>query len=157
MVAVIALWTRAHWATALTYYWGLTLNPQAILTPALDSPDFPHIDFIDQALDRGQIDLRWREADGTVRSGELRFYVHFAKPGALELGLVRSPVTETTTNPVTIRAMPDGRATHLAETITDLDWREVAIFAPPAVCQGSLKPAPPFCPNTLPIGSLKLS
>jgi uncharacterized membrane protein YwaF len=23
------------------------LNPQAILTPALDSPDFPHIDFID--------------------------------------------------------------------------------------------------------------
>lgn len=47
MVAVIALWTRAHWATALTYYWGLTLNPQAILTPALDSPDFPHIDFID--------------------------------------------------------------------------------------------------------------
>ena len=47
MVAVIALWTRARWATALTYYWGLTLNPQAILTPALDSPDFPHIDFID--------------------------------------------------------------------------------------------------------------
>ncbi|MEX5270741.1 TMEM164-related integral membrane acyltransferase [Kocuria sabuli] len=47
MVAVIALWTRVRWATALTYYWGLTLNPQAILTPALDSPDFPHIDFID--------------------------------------------------------------------------------------------------------------
>ncbi|WP_424346751.1 TIGR02206 family membrane protein [Kocuria sp. CH-021] len=47
MVAVIALWTRVRWATALTYYWGLTLNPQAILTPALDSPDFPHIDFVD--------------------------------------------------------------------------------------------------------------
>jgi hypothetical integral membrane protein (TIGR02206 family) len=47
MVAVIALWTWAHWASALTYYWGLTLNPQAILTPALNSPDFPHIDFID--------------------------------------------------------------------------------------------------------------
>jgi len=47
MVAVTALWTRAHWAVALTYYWGLTLNPQAVLTPALDSPDFPHIDFID--------------------------------------------------------------------------------------------------------------
>ncbi|MUN64626.1 TIGR02206 family membrane protein [Kocuria sediminis] len=47
MAAVIALWTRAHWAFALTYYWGLTLNTQAVLTPALDSPDFPHIDFID--------------------------------------------------------------------------------------------------------------
>jgi hypothetical integral membrane protein (TIGR02206 family) len=47
MVAVIALWTRAQWASGLTYYWGLTLNPQAILTPALNSPDFPHIDFID--------------------------------------------------------------------------------------------------------------
>lgn len=47
MVAVLALWTRAPWAFALTYYWGLTLNPQAILTPHLNAPDFPHIDFID--------------------------------------------------------------------------------------------------------------
>lgn len=53
---------------------------------------------------------RHPEGPATVRSGELRFYVHFARPGELELGLVRSPVTKTTTNPVTIRAMPDGRA-----------------------------------------------
>ena len=30
-----ALWSRRPWAFALTYYWGLTLNPQAILTPDL--------------------------------------------------------------------------------------------------------------------------
>jgi hypothetical integral membrane protein (TIGR02206 family) len=47
MAAVVALATGSRWAYALTYYWGLTLNPQAMLTPALDSPDFPHIDFID--------------------------------------------------------------------------------------------------------------
>ncbi|GAA4284868.1 TIGR02206 family membrane protein [Brevibacterium daeguense] len=47
MVAVIALALGSQWAFALTYYWGLTLNPQAMLTPALDAPDFPHIDFID--------------------------------------------------------------------------------------------------------------
>ncbi|XKH52076.1 TIGR02206 family membrane protein [Citricoccus nitrophenolicus] len=47
MVAVHALWTRSRWSFALTYYWGLTLAPQAMLTPALDAPGFPHIDFID--------------------------------------------------------------------------------------------------------------
>lgn len=47
MTAAYALWTRRQWAFALTYYWGLTLNPQAMLTPALDAPDFPHIEFID--------------------------------------------------------------------------------------------------------------
>ncbi|WP_033401870.1 TIGR02206 family membrane protein [Actinopolyspora mortivallis] len=47
IVAVYALWTHRQWAYSLTYYWGLTLNPQAMLTPALDAPSFPHIDFVD--------------------------------------------------------------------------------------------------------------
>jgi hypothetical integral membrane protein (TIGR02206 family) len=38
VVTGYALWSRRPWAFALTYYWGLTLNPQAILTPDL-SPD----------------------------------------------------------------------------------------------------------------------
>lgn len=41
LVAVYGLWTRAPWACALTYYWGLTLTTQAMLTPALVQ-DFPH-------------------------------------------------------------------------------------------------------------------
>lgn len=45
MAAVYALWTRAPWACALTYYWGLTLTTQAMLTPALVQP-FPHPRFI---------------------------------------------------------------------------------------------------------------
>jgi hypothetical integral membrane protein (TIGR02206 family) len=40
VAAVVALWTR-HWAaTALVYFWGLTLTIQGILTPALSQP-FP--------------------------------------------------------------------------------------------------------------------
>ena len=40
IAAVVALWTR-HWAaTALVYFWGLTLTVQGILTPALSQP-FP--------------------------------------------------------------------------------------------------------------------
>jgi hypothetical integral membrane protein (TIGR02206 family) len=35
VVSGFALWSRRAWALALTYYWGLTLNPQAILTPDL--------------------------------------------------------------------------------------------------------------------------
>lgn len=46
MTAAYALWSRQSWAYALTYYWGLTLTPQAMLTPALDAPDFPDIEFI---------------------------------------------------------------------------------------------------------------
>lgn len=41
VAVVIALWTRSPRATAFTYYVGLTLTIQAILTPAL-SADFPH-------------------------------------------------------------------------------------------------------------------
>jgi hypothetical integral membrane protein (TIGR02206 family) len=46
MVAAYALWFRRQWAYALTYYWGLTLVPQALITPALDAPEFPSYDFI---------------------------------------------------------------------------------------------------------------
>jgi hypothetical integral membrane protein (TIGR02206 family) len=35
MTAIVALWTRNRYATALTYFWGLTLTVQGILTPAL--------------------------------------------------------------------------------------------------------------------------
>src|SRR5688500_3064992 len=31
VVTGYALWSRRPWAFALTYYWGLTLNPQALL------------------------------------------------------------------------------------------------------------------------------
>ncbi|GGF31049.1 hypothetical protein GCM10011519_00610 [Marmoricola endophyticus] len=36
MLAIYALWTRRRWATTLLYFWGLTLVPQAILTPSLE-------------------------------------------------------------------------------------------------------------------------
>lgn len=36
MVAVYALWTRRRWARSLLFFWGLTLVPQAILTPSLE-------------------------------------------------------------------------------------------------------------------------
>lgn len=40
VAAMVALWTR-HWAaTALVYFWGLTLTVQGILTPSLEQP-FP--------------------------------------------------------------------------------------------------------------------
>jgi hypothetical integral membrane protein (TIGR02206 family) len=35
LVTAYALWSRRPWAVALTYYWGLTFNPQALLTPDL--------------------------------------------------------------------------------------------------------------------------
>lgn len=40
VVAVVALWTHRRWAVALTYYWGITLTTQAVITPDL-STDFP--------------------------------------------------------------------------------------------------------------------
>jgi hypothetical integral membrane protein (TIGR02206 family) len=46
LAAAYALWFQRHWAYALTYYWGLTLAPQAMITPALDAPEFPSIDFV---------------------------------------------------------------------------------------------------------------
>ncbi|MEV5542301.1 TIGR02206 family membrane protein [Saccharopolyspora shandongensis] len=47
IVAVPALWTHRPLACALLYYWGLTLTPQAMITPALDAPDFPSFDFVE--------------------------------------------------------------------------------------------------------------
>jgi hypothetical integral membrane protein (TIGR02206 family) len=35
MTAAYALWTRSWWSTALTYYWGLTLSTQGLITPSL--------------------------------------------------------------------------------------------------------------------------
>ena len=46
MAAAYALWSRRQWAYALTYYWGLTLVPQALITPALDAPSVLSIDFV---------------------------------------------------------------------------------------------------------------
>jgi hypothetical integral membrane protein (TIGR02206 family) len=45
VVAVVALWTRRRWAAALTYYWGLTLATQAVITPDLGE-DFPDPAFL---------------------------------------------------------------------------------------------------------------
>jgi hypothetical integral membrane protein (TIGR02206 family) len=45
LVTAYALWTRRPWAFALTYYWGLTLNPQAILTPDLTLDIAPALEF----------------------------------------------------------------------------------------------------------------
>jgi hypothetical integral membrane protein (TIGR02206 family) len=40
MAAVVALWTRAWWAVALTVFWGLTLTIQGVVTPSLGQ-EFP--------------------------------------------------------------------------------------------------------------------
>jgi hypothetical integral membrane protein (TIGR02206 family) len=46
LMAAYALWTRKQWAFALTYFWGLLLSSQALLTPDIGTPregapDFP--------------------------------------------------------------------------------------------------------------------
>ncbi|MCO1575999.1 TIGR02206 family membrane protein [Crossiella sp. SN42] len=46
IAAVVALWTHARWALALTYYWNLTLTVQALATPALRGADFPDFGFL---------------------------------------------------------------------------------------------------------------
>ena len=46
VVAAYALWTQRQWAYALTYYWGLVLSIQALITPVLRGPDFPHYRFL---------------------------------------------------------------------------------------------------------------
>jgi hypothetical integral membrane protein (TIGR02206 family) len=46
MAAAYALWFHKQWAYALAYYWGLTLVPQAVITPALNAPEALSIDFV---------------------------------------------------------------------------------------------------------------
>ena len=46
VAAAYALWSQRHWAFALTYYWGLVLSTQALISPVLYAPDFPHYDFL---------------------------------------------------------------------------------------------------------------
>ena len=46
VVAAYAMWSQKHWAYTLTYYWGLVLSTQALISPALQSPDFPHYQFL---------------------------------------------------------------------------------------------------------------
>ena len=41
-----ALWSQRQWAFVLTYYWGLVLSTQALISPAPKSPDFPHYAFL---------------------------------------------------------------------------------------------------------------
>jgi hypothetical integral membrane protein (TIGR02206 family) len=44
--AAYAVVSGRAWACALTYYWGLTLSVQALLTPALGGGDFPAPSFL---------------------------------------------------------------------------------------------------------------
>jgi hypothetical integral membrane protein (TIGR02206 family) len=46
VAAACALWSQRHWAFALTYYWGLVLSAQALVSPVLVGPDFPHYTFL---------------------------------------------------------------------------------------------------------------
>ena len=51
LVAAYALWSQRRWAFVLTYYWGLVLSSQALITPDVGTPqegapDFPHDLFI---------------------------------------------------------------------------------------------------------------
>ncbi|MBW8712270.1 MAG: TIGR02206 family membrane protein, partial [Mycobacterium sp.] len=51
LIAAYALWSQRHWAFALTYYWGLVLSSQALITPDVGTPeegapDFPHHLFV---------------------------------------------------------------------------------------------------------------
>ena len=46
LTAAYALWSQRHWAFALTYYWGLVLSSQALITPDVGAPDFPSHGFL---------------------------------------------------------------------------------------------------------------
>ncbi|MCH9668182.1 MAG: TIGR02206 family membrane protein [Actinomycetia bacterium] len=46
VAAAYALWSQRQWAYALTYYWGLVLSTQALISPVLTGPDFPHYQFL---------------------------------------------------------------------------------------------------------------
>lgn len=44
VAATIALWNQQRYAVALTYFWGLVLTSQAVITPSLGE-DFPEVRF----------------------------------------------------------------------------------------------------------------
>lgn len=44
-VTAVALITRAGWAIAISYFWGLTLNLQSVLTPDLNYFQLPALEF----------------------------------------------------------------------------------------------------------------
>jgi hypothetical integral membrane protein (TIGR02206 family) len=46
VVTAYALWSQKQWAYALTYYWGLVLSVQALISPALTGRDFPSWQFL---------------------------------------------------------------------------------------------------------------
>ncbi|GAC1401440.1 MAG: TIGR02206 family membrane protein [Mycobacterium sp.] len=46
VVGAYALWSQKQWAYALTYYWGLVLSTQALISPALQGPDFPNFRYL---------------------------------------------------------------------------------------------------------------
>jgi hypothetical integral membrane protein (TIGR02206 family) len=46
LTSAYALWSQRKWAFTLTYYWGLPLSSQALITPDLDGPDFPGHEFL---------------------------------------------------------------------------------------------------------------
>ncbi|HEX8758650.1 MAG TPA: TIGR02206 family membrane protein [Pseudonocardiaceae bacterium] len=46
MATLWALWSHSPTAFALTYFWGLTLTSQAFLSPELNGPDFPSLQFL---------------------------------------------------------------------------------------------------------------
>ena len=46
LVTAYALWSRQPWAVGLTYYWGMTFNPQALLTPDLHPNIAPALEIV---------------------------------------------------------------------------------------------------------------
>lgn len=46
LIAAVALIRRSRWAVAITYYWGLTLNLQALLTPHPNMLIGPSVGFV---------------------------------------------------------------------------------------------------------------
>ncbi|CAN3129291.1 TIGR02206 family membrane protein [Mycobacterium sp. smrl_JER01] len=46
VVAAVAWWSQRHWAFAITYYWGLVLSAQALVSPVLHGPDFPSVEYL---------------------------------------------------------------------------------------------------------------
>lgn len=46
VAAAYAMWSQTAGAFALTYYWGLVLSVQALISPVLTGPDFPHWQFL---------------------------------------------------------------------------------------------------------------